>query len=127
MEWLVGVIEVMNESSGNVLGIRGSGKLSRADYRDVLAPRVRLLLRQFRKLRVLLLMDEAFEGWSLGAAWANTVFDVKHRRNFEKIAIVGAPKWEEWCAKTAATVLIRGDLQTFDKDQLIPAWEWLRV
>ncbi|WP_116376596.1 STAS/SEC14 domain-containing protein [Mycobacterium sp. MFM001] len=121
------MIEVMNESSGNVLGIRGSGKLSRADYRDVLAPRVRLLLRQFRKLRVLLLMDEAFEGWSLGAAWANTVFDVKHRRNFEKIAIVGAPKWEEWCAKTAATVLIRGDLQTFDKDQLIPAWEWLRV
>jgi hypothetical protein len=37
-------------------------------------------------------MDETFEVWSLRAAWANTVFDVKHRRGFEKIAIV-AQRW----------------------------------
>jgi hypothetical protein len=72
-------------------------------------------------------MDETFEGWSLRAAWANTVFDVKHRRDFEKIAIVGAPKWEDWCIKTAAKWLMTGELRTFRLDELTQAWEWLRA
>lgn len=121
------VIEIMNESTGNILGIRASGKLSGASYRDVLAPRIQSLLGQFPTLRVLFLMDEAFDGWSLGAAWANTIFDVKHRRDFEKIAMVGAPKWEEWCVKTAARPLIKGEIQTFRLDELTQAWQWLRA
>lgn len=115
----------MPESTGNALGIRVTGKLSRADYRDVLAPRIRLLLGQFRTLRVLFLMDEAFAGWSLAAAWANTIFDLKHRRDFEKIAMVGGPKWEEWCVKTTATLLMTGEMQTFDLDRHAQAWQWL--
>jgi hypothetical protein len=121
------VIEFMHESSANILGIRATGKLSQGDYRDVLAPRIRLLLKQFGTLRVLFLMDETFMGWSLGAAWANTILDLKHRRHFEKVAMVGAPKWEEWCVKTAATVLMDSELRTFRIDRLTYAWEWLRA
>ena len=121
------MIEFLEEGSGNIVGMRAAGRLSEADYRDVLAPRIHLLLEQFRSLKALFLMDETFEGWSLRAAWANTVFDVKHRRDFEKIAIVGAPKWEDWCIKTAAKWLMTGELQTFRLDQLTQAWEWLRV
>ena len=121
------MIEFMDESAGNILGIRASGRLSEASYRDVLAPRIGLLLQQFRTLKVLFVMDQTFEGWSLAAAWANTVFDFKHRKDFEKIAMVGAPKWEEWCVKTAATVLMTGEMQTFRLDQLTQAWEWLRA
>lgn len=120
------MIDVMNESTGNILDVRASGKLSRADYRDVLAPRVQSLLGRFRTLRVLFLMGEDFDGWSLGAAWANTTFDLKHRRDFEKIAMVGAPKWEEWCVRTVATLLIRGQMQTFRLDQLALARKWLQ-
>jgi SpoIIAA-like len=87
----------MDESTGNILGMRVTGKLTAACYRDVLAPRIHVLLERFPTLKVLFLMDQNFEGWSLGAAWANTLFDLKHRRDFEKIAMVGAPKWEEWC------------------------------
>lgn len=121
------MIEFTQESAGNVLGIRVTGKLSRADYRAVLAPHIGELLGQFRTLRVLFLMDPAFEGWSLPAAWENTVFDLKHRRDFDKIAMVGAPKWEEWCAKNAAALLISAEIRTFGLDQLAQAWEWLGV
>jgi hypothetical protein len=34
------MIEVMDESSGNILGFRATGKLSQADYRDVLHPSI---------------------------------------------------------------------------------------
>jgi hypothetical protein len=93
----------------------------------VLIPRIQLLLKQFDTLIVLFLMDDAFTGWSPGAAWANTILDLKHRRHFEKIAMVGAPKWEEWCVKTAAKVLMHGELRTFRIHQITHAWEWLRA
>ena len=120
------MIEFMDESDGNMLGVRATGKLVRANYRDVLAPRIRLLVKQFRTLRVLFLMDENFAGWSIAAACANTVFDVRHRRNIAKIAMVGAPAWEEWCIRKAAALLITGDIRTFRTNELARAWEWLR-
>lgn len=121
------MIEVMDESSGNVLGLRATGKLSQADYRDVLHPRIEELLEQFPTLNVLFLMDDAFEGWSLGAAWTNTIFDLRHRRDFDKIAMVGSPKWEEWCVKVAAAPLMSGKMRTFGRDELSQAWQWLRA
>jgi hypothetical protein len=119
------VIEFLPDTTGNVVGISFRGKLYRGSYRDVLAPRIESLLERFASLRVLILIDESFRGWSVPAAWANTVFDVKHRRDFDKIAMVGAPTWEEWCVKAPATLLLRGELRTFPRSQLNQAWEWL--
>ncbi|MGH3559381.1 MAG: STAS/SEC14 domain-containing protein [Mycobacterium sp.] len=120
------MIDVMEESSGNILGFRATGKLSQPDYRDVLHPRIEELLKEFPTLNVLFLMDDAFEGWCLGAAWTNTIFDLKHRRDFDKIAMVGSPRWEEWCVKLAAAPLMRGEMRTFRLDELTQAWEWLQ-
>jgi stage II sporulation SpoAA-like protein len=121
------MIELLPESRGNMLALRATGKLSGADYREVLAPQVRLLLKQFRTLRVLFVLDNSFAGWSIGAAWANSVLDLRHRRDFEKIAMVGAPKWEEWCVKTGAALLIRSEMRTFRLDEVNHAREWLQV
>ncbi|MGV9799755.1 STAS/SEC14 domain-containing protein [Mycobacterium sp. NPDC003449] len=68
---------------------------------------------------------ESFDGWDLSAAWANTLFDLRHRTDFEKVAMVGAPKWEEWCVKVPAAVLMRGALRTFPLDRLDDARAWL--
>ncbi len=120
------MIDFMPESCDNVVGIRFAGKLKRHEYRDRLAPHIESLLERFETLRVLVLLDEGFEGWTLPAALANTKFDLKHRRDFAKVAMVGAPKWEEWCVKTPARLLMRGELGTFPRDQLRRAWDWLR-
>lgn len=117
----------MDDGTDNILAVRATGTLSRADYRDVLVPQVRSLLDRFRTLRVLFVMDEGFAGWSVRAAWANTVFVVKRRRDFEKIAMAGGPKWEEWCVKVPASLVMRGELRTFRLDQLTDAWQWLRT
>jgi hypothetical protein len=120
------MIDVMAESSGNVVGLRATGRLSGSDYRDVLGPRIDELLNRFATLSVLFFMDDPFQGWSLGAAWTNTIFDLKHRRDFDRIALVGAPKWEEWCVKLAAAPLMSGQMRTFRRDQLPLAWCWVR-
>lgn len=121
------MIEVMRESDGNVLGLRATGKLTVRDYRDVLEPAVRTLLDRSRTLKVLFLLDEPFGGWGLRAAWANTVFDVKHRNDFDKVAVVGAPRWEQWCVNVAASLLMGGELRTYDHERLDAAWRWVRL
>ncbi|OZM75351.1 STAS/SEC14 domain-containing protein, partial [Pseudonocardia sp. MH-G8] len=57
--------------------------------------------------------------------WRNTCLDLRHRRDFDKVAIVGAPTWERWCAKLA-NLLITGEIKTFTRDELSTAWTWVR-
>lgn len=120
------MIEVMSESSGNVLGLQATGKLTKADYKSRLEPRIDSLVERFGKIRALFFMVETFQGWDLEAAWANTVLDIRHRGSFERIAIVGAPIWEEWCVKLAG-LLIAGEMRTFRADHLQEAWDWVRA
>lgn len=121
------MIDVMPESGGDVLGLRATRKLEVSDYRDVLAPAVRTALERFATLKVLFLLDENFRGWSPRAAWVNTVFDFEHRRDFAKVAVVGAPRWERWCVNVAAACLMSGELRTFDRHRLDAAWQWVRA
>jgi hypothetical protein len=82
------------------VGLTAHGILTRADYRQVLIPRLEKLIEQHGPLKVLFLLDDDFEGWDLDASWDNTTFDFRHRNDFAKIAVVGAPKWEEWCVRS---------------------------
>lgn len=118
------MIEFMPESAGNIIGIRASGRLTEADYKNALIPRLVTLFQQHGKLRVLFFMDESFDGWDLKAAWDDASLGLQHRTDFEKIAVVGGPAWVEWCIKLAG-FLMKGEIQTFRRDQLMAAREWV--
>ncbi len=121
------MIDVMRESDGDVLGLCATNRLTVGDYHNVLVPAVQTLLDRCGTLRVLFLIDEPFDGWTLRAAWVNTVFDIRHRNDFRKVAVVGAPRWEQWCVNVAAAWLMRGELRTYDRERLDAAWEWVRT
>jgi SpoIIAA-like len=71
-------------------------------------------------------MDEGFPGWELSAAREAAAFGIKHRADFEKIAVVGGPHWVAWCIKFIAC-LIAGDIRTFSGDRLQDAWVWVKA
>ncbi len=87
---------------------------------------VRTLLNRFGRSNALFLIDRPFDGWSLRAAWVNTVFDVKHRNDFGKVSVVGAPRWEECCVNVTAALVMRGELRTYERERLDAAWQWVR-
>jgi hypothetical protein len=60
-------------------------------------------------------------------AWANTLLDLKHRNDFAKVAVVGAPRWKQWCVDVAAAFVMAGELRTYDRDRLAAAWQWVRA
>jgi hypothetical protein len=119
------VLDVMRESDGPIVAVRARGILTEDDYLNVLVPQVRRALGAGERIRVLLFMDETFRGWNARAAWRNTCLDLRHRRDFDKVAIVGVSAWEQWCA-TLVEGLITGEIRTFARDELSTAWTWLR-
>jgi hypothetical protein len=52
------MIEFMNESSGNAIGIRASGKLTKTDYDTILIPRLTELFKTCGQLNVIFYMDD---------------------------------------------------------------------
>ena len=119
------MIEFLSSGTDNIVGIQVSGKLTDKDYKETLIPKLEALFKQHAKLKVLLYMDEGFEGWDLDAAWDDAALGLSHRNDFEKMALVGAPRWVEWGFKLSG-FLMAGDLRIFEGDQLDDAWAWVR-
>ena len=119
------MIEVMPESAGNVFGVKVSGKITGQEYEDVIIPGVEAILREHDKVRFMWLLDDSFQGAAAGAVWDDTKFGLKHRHDFEKLALVGGSKWMEWLTKLAAK-FISGETRVFPAEQLQEAWDWLK-
>lgn len=118
------MFEILERSRDNVLGVHASGKLSRADYEELLLPQLEALMKKYEAVCLLCIIDESFEGWEWFALWDDLKVGVKYGGALEKIALVGASSWLEWGAKAGAP-LIKGEIRTFSKKEEAQAWEWV--
>ena len=120
------MIEIMPESNGLALILKATGKLTDADYEDVLIPGIEEFIKQSGKAKVLLYLPQDFVGWDAHAMWDDARFGLRHRNDFEKLAVVGGAKWVAWATKIAARFM-EGEVKTFPEDQLQQAVDWVKV
>ncbi|MGB2630168.1 MAG: STAS/SEC14 domain-containing protein [Candidatus Omnitrophota bacterium] len=118
------MIEVLSKSHDNVLGIKASGKVTAVDYEKVLIPKVNDLLSEHATGRFLYYLSDEFEGFELGALWDDAKYASAHSDQFDKVAIVGGPKWVQWTTKLAG-LFIKAEVKKFNKNQLDEAWNWI--
>lgn len=118
------MIEVMQKSQGKVLGLKASEMITDADYKNVLIPRLESIIKEHGKARLLFECDDQFHGYEPAALWDDSVFGIKHRNDFEKIAVVGGPKWSEWATRMSAAFM-SGTVKTFSAQEIQEAWAWL--
>jgi hypothetical protein len=108
---------------GNTIGVKVVDKLTDEDYKNVLVPGLEQVLESHDKVRVLVDATD-FEGWNPAAAWDDVTFGMKHRNDFEKLAIVGGKEWMNWGAKLGARFM-SGAVKTFSSEELEQAREWI--
>jgi len=118
------MIELLPESNGNILIFSAKGKLTDQDYKEVLIPQMESIIRKYGKARLLLDMGDEFHGWEIGALWDDAYFGIAHRKDFEKMGVIGGPKWVEWGMKIAA-LAISGELRSFSLDEREEAMRWI--
>lgn len=117
------MVEVLSESNGNILVLRAKGRLTHRDYKNVIIPRLEAMIRIHGKVRFLL---EDFDGWQPTALWKDARFGLIHRNDFEKIGLIGAPRWVEWGLKLIASAM-SGEMRTFSSTERSKALSWIQT
>ncbi len=119
------MLEVMPESTGKILWLRASGRLTDRDYREVFVPRLEAVIGEQGRVRLLFQVEPDFQGWTPGALWEDLKLDLKYRGDFEKVALAGAPLWADVFLRLFAHFLT-GEVRTFLREHLAEAWIWVQ-
>jgi len=119
------MIEIMRQSAAKTLVVKATKMLTSEDYEEIFIPRLRQLIDQFGKIRVLLYLDENFSGWELGAAWDDAVFGLQHRYDFEKVAVVADQQWVAWATKVGS-YFMDGQVTTYKLSEFQDAITWVK-
>ena len=116
------MFERMNRHTDSALAFRISRPLSREEVKTI-ADELEGTISVRGKIRVLLDL-QAFPYEDLGGLWEDLKFDVKHAKDLERLALVGAGDMEKWATRIFG-VLTLTRCRCFGRDQLEEAWQWL--
>jgi hypothetical protein len=105
------------------LQIRATGLLSSRDYRRFEAEFEREIQRRIPPVPLLLDM-RGFRGWTPAALPRDLAWDIRNRKTFSKIAVVGDARWHDW-STYAGMLLFRARLKFFRSKE--EAKQWLGV
>ncbi|MFZ0930687.1 MAG: STAS/SEC14 domain-containing protein [Syntrophobacteraceae bacterium] len=119
------MIEVLPDSDGNVLILKAVGKLTDQDYKEVLIPRLESIIHEQGKARLLIDMGDRFSGVEAEALWDDARFGLTHRNDFDKMGVIGGPKWVEWGLKLAKLIM-NGDIKSFSPTEREEAVSWIK-
>jgi hypothetical protein len=117
------MISYTTNSDDTVLGFHITGKLSAEDYEEVLMPAIEAQIEANGKARILLKWDENFKGWEAKAMLDDARLGFAHWNDFEKIALVGAPKWLDIFLKIFDATS-KGEVKTFEEGAYDQAMAW---
>jgi len=105
------------------LSLKAIGKLTHKDY-EVITPMIDSALEGVKDPKINAMIDATeLEGWERRAAWDDFRLGLKHGGEFEKIAIIGNKKWQEYSAKIG-TWFILGEVKYFESEP--EGLEWLQ-
>jgi hypothetical protein len=108
----------------NVLGIEASGKVTAEDYQTVLVPELESMLRKIKKVRLLYVLGDTFDGYTGAAAWQDAKVGLTHLTQFDRIAVVTDVDWIRNSVKVFGFAM-PAEVHIFAVDDLRQAREWV--
>ena len=122
------MIERLRESDDKAFGFRVSGTVTAEDV-DAFTPQLeQAILRRGKKTIGILADLSALESVEWGARWEEIRFLSRWAEHFERVAVVGAGKWESVKAEVlAGTVLIQAETRYYPSAEILHAWHWVKT
>lgn len=118
------MIKIQPQIDGDVIEVQCSGTVTREDYRQALPEMEKLLCDgQTRRFFILLRDMDRFEA---GAVWEDLKFDLKHKEQYGKMAVVGDRRWEEWVISISRP-FFNAEIKYFPMDQEEKARKWVHA
>ncbi|MDB2614156.1 STAS/SEC14 domain-containing protein [Chlamydiales bacterium] len=117
------MLEILSKTKKNFLAIRANERVTKSDYEKTFIPKLDQLIKKYGKINVLYEFGENYEGYDIKAMIEDGKYGFNHLNNFNRIAVVGSPKWIEWTMYLVKPVF-KGTIQVFPKDKLDEAMTW---
>jgi hypothetical protein len=111
------------ESPEGVLAFRALGKVDRADYEKVLMPAVDEMIRTRHEVRLVYMLGEEFDGYSVGAGWEDTKLGFGHLSKWKRIAVVTDRDWVRHGVEMFSW-MVPGDVKVFPVVDQDAAIDW---
>ncbi|HFD88214.1 MAG TPA: hypothetical protein ENJ35_11145 [Gammaproteobacteria bacterium] len=106
-----------------IVAFKAIGKLNNADF-DEFTTTLEDLIEKNGKLSLLIELED-FHGWEPSALWADFKFTTGHDDDFDRIAIIGEKRWEQWMTSLGNAFTVT-EIRYFKREELQLAWDWLR-
>lgn len=116
------MLRIEDVNDNGVLSITASGRLLKEDL-DGLTPQLAELLNRYGSLRFYVELRN-ISGFELGALWEDLKFDLEHRHQYGRTAIVGDSTWQELAAKLSGP-FFGSEVEFFEPDRREAAWAWV--
>jgi hypothetical protein len=116
------MFQYLKEHSEDLIAVKVTGKLEKADY-DSLIPKMEEKIRRYGKVNLYWEMED-FEGWQPSGLLQDLQFDIKHANDYKKIAMVGEKKWEKWMSNLMKP-FTSAEIKYFDLTERRQAIEWV--
>ena len=111
------------DTTGGVVTARITGKLTQPELAALQKAAGDIIQKQ-GQARFLVLVEN-FEGWQRGGDWGDLSFQVEHDAHIERMAIVGAKKWEDLALIFTAKGLRKFPIEYFEPAAIAKARAWL--
>jgi SpoIIAA-like len=122
------MIERLKESGEKGFGFKVTGKVT-ADEIEAFLPQIEFAIKDRGKRTIGILADlSAMKGAEWKARWDEIRFLSRYAEHIERVAFVGASKWEDVKAEIlAGTVLIQAETRYYPSSEIVHAWHWVKT
>ncbi|MFM1811415.1 MAG: hypothetical protein RLZZ336_353 [Cyanobacteriota bacterium] len=118
------MIELIEDLPEATLGFVLHGEISGSHVDSVLLPAIERAFEQHERIKALLVFSDDFSGFTLEAAWDDTILGLRHWDGFERLAVVSDVPWLRQGLR-AMSLLLPYPVRLFDADQQEQAERWL--
>jgi len=122
------MIERLRESNEKAFGFKVTGRVTAAEV-EAFTPQLEFAIKDRGKRTLGILADlSAMTGAEWKARWDEIKFLSKFSDHIERVAVVGAGKWEDAKAEIlAGTVLIQAETRYFPSSEILHAWHFVKT
>lgn len=122
------MIERLKESEGRAFGFRAKGMIT-AEEVEAFLPQLEFAIKDRGKRTIGILADlSEMDRTEWKARWAEIKFLSKYAEHIERVAVVGAHKWEELKAEVlGGTVLVQAETRYYHGPDITHAWHWVKT
>jgi hypothetical protein len=118
------VLQVLSSFPDNVLAVLASGEVTGEEFRDILVPAAKAKLKTNEKLSLYYQFGPQFAKMNAAAMWEDAKLDVKHWREWDRIAVIADIGWIRKGARLAR-MLLRRPVRVFSNAEADAARDWV--